>query len=80
MDCQIRVDPLNTRPRMPSETYEWMMVASSAYPPPEVCSLRADRATSRALVAPAVITSGLAVIIPGGRPVNCLRDGVIRDG
>jgi hypothetical protein len=45
-----------------------------------VCSLRADRATSRALVAPAVITSGLAVIIPGGRPVNCLRDGVIRDG
>jgi len=29
MDCQIRLDPLNTRPRMPSETYEWMMVASS---------------------------------------------------
>jgi len=54
--------------------------ASSAYPPPEVCSLRAARATSRALAAPAVITSGLAVIIPGGRPVDCLRDGVIRDG
>jgi len=52
MDCQIRPDPLNTRPRMPSETYEWMMVASSPYPPPEVCSLRADGATSRALVRP----------------------------
>jgi len=34
----------------------------------------------RPLAAPAVMTSGLAVIIPGGRPVNCLRDGVIRDG
>ncbi len=54
--------------------------ANSAYPPPEVCSLRAARATSTALVAPAMITLGLAVIIPGGRPVNCLRDGVIRHG
>ena len=54
--------------------------ANNAYPPPEVCSLRAAGATSRALAAPAVITSGLAVIIPGGGLVNCRRDGVIRDG
>jgi hypothetical protein len=53
--------------------------ANSAYPPPEVCSLRVARATGRALAAPAVMTSGLAVIIPGGRLVNCLRDEVIRD-
>jgi hypothetical protein len=54
--------------------------ANSPYPPPEVSSLRAARATSRPLAAPAVMTPGLAVIIPGGRPVNCRRDGVIRDG
>jgi hypothetical protein len=30
--------------------------ANSAYPPPEVSSLRAARATSTALAAPAVIT------------------------
>ena len=53
--------------------------ANSAYPP-EASSPRAARATSRPLAAPAVITSGLAVIVPSGRPVNCLRDGVIRDG
>jgi hypothetical protein len=32
--------------------------ANSVHPPPEVCSLRADGATSRPLAAPAVITPG----------------------
>ena len=56
------------------------MAANSPHPPPEVSSLRAAGATSTALAAPAMITPGLAVIITGGRPVNCLGDGVIRHG
>jgi hypothetical protein len=34
----------------------------------------------RPLAAPAMITLGLAMIIADGRPVNCLRGGVIRHG
>ena len=32
MGCQIRPDPLNTRPRMPSRTYERMVVAKATLP------------------------------------------------